>query len=123
VTAWKGRPAVGVGDLAKVFQPVCRIGFHRGQHPIPLARKGQLVIRLMAGIAGGLILSSALGCAMCASPHDEAYAAYGGKRPRQDMYQGRVGSAFRPAGEVWETSSVAVDDGSTPSQDGPEATE
>ena len=41
--------------------------------------------------------AAASGCAMCCSPYDDAYSAYGGKWQRADMYNGRVGSAFHPA--------------------------
>lgn len=44
-----------------------------------------------------VVVASATGCAMCCSPYDDAYSAYGGKWKRTDMYNGRVGSAFHPA--------------------------
>lgn len=44
-----------------------------------------------------VVVASATGCAMCCSPYDDAYNAYGGKWQRADMYNGRVGSAFHPA--------------------------
>ncbi len=42
-------------------------------------------------------LSSTSGCAICCTPYDYAYPAYGGRWQRADMYHGRVGSAFEPA--------------------------
>ena len=44
------------------------------------------------------LVASASGCAICCSPFDEAYSGYGGRWQRDDMYHGRVGSAFAPAG-------------------------
>ena len=47
-----------------------------------------------------LIISASLsmGCAMCCSPYDYAYGYYGGAWQRDDLCNGRVGSAFAPAG-------------------------
>jgi hypothetical protein len=42
------------------------------------------------------------GCAMCCSPYDEAYGYTGGRWQRTDLCQGRVGSAFAPAGSEGE---------------------
>jgi hypothetical protein len=44
------------------------------------------------------LLTGSGGCAMCCAPDDYAYSAYGGRWQRHDMYHGRVGSAFAPAG-------------------------
>ena len=44
------------------------------------------------------LLSASLGCAMCCSPDDPNYGAYGGRWQRHDMSYGRVGSAFAEAG-------------------------
>ena len=44
------------------------------------------------------LLSSSLGCAMCCSPDDPNYGAYGGRWQRHDQAYGRVGSAFDEAG-------------------------
>ncbi len=43
-----------------------------------------------------LALSAANGCAMCCTPYDDDYAAFGGRWQRTDMRHGRVGSAFDP---------------------------
>lgn len=43
-----------------------------------------------------LILAST-GCAMCSSPFDYDYNAYGGTWDRDERCRGRVGSAFEPA--------------------------
>ena len=44
------------------------------------------------------LVSSSLGCALCCSPDDGNYGAYGGRWQRHDMSSGRVGSAFAEAG-------------------------
>ncbi len=44
------------------------------------------------------LVSSSLGCAICCSPDDWNYGAYGGRWQRHDMSSGRVGSAFAEAG-------------------------
>lgn len=49
-----------------------------------------LIITMLAGLAG---------CAICCSPYDYAYPAYGGKWQRQQMNHGRVGSVLAPAGD------------------------
>jgi hypothetical protein len=48
----------------------------------------------------GLSLLSTVGCAICASPHDCKYAAYGGLRERTDHVNGRVASVIDPASEI-----------------------
>lgn len=35
-----------------------------------------------------------VGCSMCCSPYDNEYATYGGRIPRADQVNGRVGSPF-----------------------------
>ena len=40
------------------------------------------------------------GCSMCCTPYDYDYSAYGGRWQRTDMTNGRVGSAFAPAGDA-----------------------
>ena len=44
------------------------------------------------------LVTSSLGCALCCSPDDCNYGAYGGRWQRHDMLSGRVGSAFAEAG-------------------------
>lgn len=44
------------------------------------------------------LVGSSLGCAVCCSPDDFNYGAYGGRWQRHDMENGRVGSAFAEAG-------------------------
>src|SRR5438552_8343207 len=49
----------------------------------------------------GLLIASAslsTGCATCCHPYDYAYGYYGGAWQRDDLCNGRVGSAFAPAG-------------------------
>ncbi len=65
----------------------------------------------MAARIGHLALSATLislaGCAMCANPFDCQYAAYGGRLPRADMVNGRVGSILDPAsGGVLSTQEI-----------------
>ena len=55
----------------------------------------------------------ATGCAMCPGPDDYTYSAFGGRWQRDDMVEGRVGSAFAPSG------SIAVDDGWLPMEEAP----
>lgn len=43
-----------------------------------------------------LVLAST-GCAVCSSPFDYDYSAYGGTWDREERCRGRVGSAFDPA--------------------------
>ena len=56
----------------------------------------------MAARIGHLALAAMLisltGCAMCVDSFDCQYAAYGGRLPRTDMVNGRVGSILDPAG-------------------------
>ena len=60
-------------------------------------------------------LAAAAGCAMCASPHDCTYSAYGGSWQRADPCCGRVGSVFHPAGpetiEIVEETEPAEEEG------------
>lgn len=51
----------------------------------------------------------ATGCAVCASPYDDAYSAFGGKWER-DQDHGRVASAFSPAGFRVDDQDVAPTD-------------
>ena len=44
------------------------------------------------------LVSSFLGCAVCCSPDDYNYGAYGGRWQRTDLSSGRVSSAFAEAG-------------------------
>ena len=44
------------------------------------------------------LVCSSLGCAMCCSPDDWNYGAYGGRWQRHDRSHGRVSSAFAEAG-------------------------
>jgi hypothetical protein len=63
------------------------------------AMRGLAMRRLLSG-SGCLMLIVSSGCAMCANPYDDSYAAYGGRRERTDMVHGRVGSEFDPAPEI-----------------------
>ena len=44
-----------------------------------------------------VLAASLSGCAICESPFDDYFAAYGGSRPRSNMVHGRVASVFDPA--------------------------
>lgn len=57
---------------------------------------------LLFAVTAGLLS----GCAMCANPFDECYAAFGGSRPRADMLAGRVGSLFAEAGQWSEADEM-----------------
>ena len=65
---------------------------------------------LLMTLVGGLALST--GCSLCSSHQDAAYSNYGGRVPRYDMYQGRVGSILDPAGaaEVIEAEPAETGD-------------
>lgn len=52
------------------------------------------MIRSLAPLA--VLLLAAPGCALCSHCYDEAYPHYGGVVPRQDLFCGRVASAFTP---------------------------
>ncbi|HAA70934.1 MAG TPA: hypothetical protein DCE55_17480 [Planctomycetaceae bacterium] len=61
----------------------------------------------MTRITTTLLIVSLLvtsGCAICASPGDYEYAAYGGRWQRTDRNNGRVGSVLDPAGEQPDSS-------------------
>ena len=61
-------------------------------------------------LALATMLISLAGCAMCANPFDCYYAAYGGRLPRHDMVNGRVGSILDPAGGgVQTTQEIQTD--------------
>ena len=48
--------------------------------------------RLLAALLYLGLLSSLSGCALCFTPYDDHYNAYGGVAERQDPVHGRVGS-------------------------------
>ncbi|MCU0878895.1 MAG: hypothetical protein MUF06_14015 [Pirellulaceae bacterium] len=45
------------------------------------------------------------GCAMCCAPYDDYYPAVGGRWIRDNPTEGRVGSAFAPAGHRVEDAA------------------
>lgn len=50
-------------------------------------------------LCGLLLLCVAhTGCSLCCTPWDYAYPTYGSLTPRDDQFEGRVGSMFHPAG-------------------------
>jgi len=55
---------------------------------------------------------SSLGCAVCFSPDDYTYGAYGGRWQRHDLSSGRVGSAYAEAGydTMFELSDAETPD-------------
>lgn len=75
-------------------------------------------------LAGCLLLGMlmfASGCAVCASPFDYDYSAYGGSWERGDPSQGRVGSAFLPAGVTVQSPDGSVPAEWMPSQEADES--
>jgi hypothetical protein len=55
------------------------------------------------------LLPMCVGCAMCGSQDDYTYAAFGGRWQRDDPFNGRVGSAFAPAGATPVDAEEAAD--------------
>lgn len=53
---------------------------------------------MVRGMVVTLLLATVSGCTVCPGPDDYTYSAFGGRWQRHDMLQGRVGSAFAPAG-------------------------
>jgi hypothetical protein len=56
------------------------------------------------------LLPLCIGCAMCGSQDDYTYAAFGGRWQRDDPINGRVGSAFAPAGAMVVGEGVTGDE-------------
>ncbi|MBC8876764.1 MAG: hypothetical protein H8E44_45630 [Planctomycetes bacterium] len=53
------------------------------------------------------LLTVSAGCAMCGSPHDCTYSAYGGRWQRADPSNGRVGSVLDAADvQIAETEMI-----------------
>jgi hypothetical protein len=71
-----------------------------------------MVRRIVLSVAG-LLLAASTGCAICSSPTDYDYGAYGGRWDRMDRCRGRVGSAFEPA-EIQITSFNPAESDGTP---------
>lgn len=72
-----------------------------------------------------LVTTTSLGCAMCASPFDYDYAAFGGIRPRSDLRNGRVGSVTddSSSSEIpleYSTSESEFTESEAPYQDVPQ---
>ena len=59
-----------------------------------------MMTRILALCSVLSLLVCCWGCAVCASPYDCTFGAYGGIRERMDMVHGRVGSVIDPAPEV-----------------------
>jgi hypothetical protein len=53
-----------------------------------------------------MALLSTMGCAMCASPYDSSYAAFGGKVQRTNRACGRVSSILDPSAQTIEPASA-----------------
>jgi hypothetical protein len=70
----------------------------------------------LAAVAGVLLLSS--GCAMCCAPYDDHYPYAGGRWVRDNPTQGRVASAFAPAGYRVDGASARAHE-STPADGQP----
>lgn len=68
-------------------------------------------------LTAGLLCSS--GCAMCCAPFDDNYLYSGGRWVRDNPTQGRVGSAFDPAGHRVEGAESATPDPVAPDGEEP----
>ena len=66
-------------------------------------------MRWLLGSAG-FIATVASGCALCCSPHDFDYAAYGTRVSRVDQQHSRVGSVFSDSTIAPMGSEVLVED-------------
>lgn len=64
--------------------------------------------RLSRVVGLALVLLSS-GCALCDSPYDYDFAAFGGVRDRYDRRNGRVGSILDPADAAGGTKTTAVE--------------
>ncbi|MFO0915624.1 MAG: hypothetical protein U0795_21855 [Pirellulales bacterium] len=69
-------------------------------------RMGQAVSLTIVMMSSVLMTS---GCALCDSPYDYDFAAFGGVRERYDRQHGRVGSILDPADAAGGTKTVAVE--------------
>ncbi len=78
---------------------------------------------LVIGLATSCLALS--GCAICASPYDDHYSAFGGRWERDVENHGRVGSLYTQAGYRLDDSDVEPDDGplGTPGEDSVEDAE
>ncbi len=76
--------------------------------------------RLMSLLAISLI-STNVGCALCSSCDDYSYGAFGGLWERTDMVNGRVGSAFSPAG--YSTQQLEAEQTDGPESNGPQGSQ
>jgi hypothetical protein len=75
------------------------------------------MLRRLALLAAIVPVLWASGCATCCAPYDDYYPAVGGRWVRDNPAQGRVGSAFAPAGHrVDEVATTTV--GATPTDAG-----
>jgi hypothetical protein len=63
---------------------------------------------LCAALLLGLF-ASASGCAICSNAWDCAYGTYGGKWDRGDRFNGRVNSAFAPAGGMPSSGETIIE--------------
>ncbi len=64
-------------------------------------------MRCVLAFWGCLTLLTTMGCAMCASPYDRSYAAYGGRIQRTDRVHGRVGSILDPGAGTYAAAEDA----------------
>ena len=68
------------------------------------------MLRRLALLAAIVPVLWTSGCATCCAPYDDYYPAVGGRWVRDNPTQGRVGSAFAPAGHrVDEISTTSVE--------------
>jgi hypothetical protein len=72
---------------------------------------------ISACLGTGLLLFVS-GCAICASPYDSHYPAYGGSWERADPAEGRVASILHPAGAMHQAPVDPESKGWTPESNG-----
>ena len=74
-------------------------------------------MRNALAVVGSIAMLSTMGCAMCASPHDYSYAAFGGKVQRTNRACGRVGSILDPSSEPYALASIETIVSPTPADE------
>lgn len=73
--------------------------------------------RMFFTLAAATVLAATSGCAVCQSPFDFCYPAYGGRWPEESTGPSRAGSAF--GGVVYSGETVVVDESGAPRQGEP----
>ena len=70
--------------------------------------------RLSVSLVAGLVIATALGCAMCCGPYDYTYPTYGGRYERVNPEWGRVGSILSDPAAPGYISNPAQESSETP---------